>query len=211
MFKFWYEKMTTRFLFPLIFISLFAIFGYAQYLESLLPPIEEKVAPFPISEVVKDDDLFDTPEAIEQPLNMPHRTASQIQEWISTAASEALTFEGQDYDQVLENVRDYFTAAGFNQYKTYLESIQLRENLIRSNYRAGIFFDQAPYIGKGSAFEGVYRWQARMPLTLSFSSRNDGNIVNRNLLVDVQITRAERDGDKNLILIEGWDVKSRRE
>ena len=125
--------------------------------------------------------------------------------------SETLTFEGRDYDQVLSAVRPYFTEKGYDEYVSYLESIQLKDNLTRSNYRAGIFFDQNPYVGKGFAFEGAYRWQARMPITLSFSSRSDDTIVNRKLLIDVQIGRHKVEQDMSIVLIESWKVSSRRD
>ena len=114
------------------------------------PPLDEKVAPFKdtMTSAQTQQGAISAAENCAASRKTT-RTGSQIQEWLSTVVSEVMTFEGRDYDRVLSNVRPYFTNKGFAEYQDYFESIQLKENLVRSNYRAGIFFDQAPYVGKG--------------------------------------------------------------
>jgi len=209
--KFTVEKTLTRLLFPLVFFAVIGIFAYAYILELEIPPADEQVAPFQATMNNKPVNTLVPLEEKTPPLEKPHRTANQIQDWLTAIISETLTFEGRDYDQVLSAVRPYFTEKGYDEYVSYLESIQLKDNLTRSNYRAGIFFDQNPYVGKGFAFEGAYRWQARMPITLSFSSRSDDTIVNRKLLIDVQIGRHKVEQDMSIVLIESWKVSSRRD
>lgn len=209
--KFAVEKMLTRIMFPLVFFAVIGIFFYAYVLELEVPPEDEQVAPFQATMNDKPADTLVPLEEKTPPLEQPHRTASQMKEWLTAVISETLTFEGRDYDQVLKAVRPYFTQKGYEEYTAYLESIQLKDNLIRSNYRAGIFFDQNPFMGKGFAFEGAYRWQAKMPITLSFSSRSDDAIVNRKLLIDVQIGRHKVEEDTSVVLIESWKVSSRRD
>lgn len=209
--KFAVEKMLTRLMFPLVFFAVLGIFVYAYLLELVVPSENEQVAPFQSTMTDKPVDALVPLEERTPPLEKPHRTASQLQEWLTAVVSESLTFEGRDYDKVLRAVRPYFTQKGYDEYTGYLESIQLNDNLTRSNYRAGIFFDQNPYVGKGFAFEGAYRWQARMPISLSFSSRSDDVIVNRKLLIDVQIGRHKVEQDTSVVLIEGWKVSSRRD
>lgn len=209
--KFTVEKTLTRLLFPLVFFAVIGIFAYAYILELEIPPADEQVAPFQATMNNKPVNTLVPLEEKTPPLEKPHRTANQIQDWLTAIISETLTFEGRDYDQVLSAVRPYFTEKGYDEYVSYLESIQLRDNLTRSNYRAGIFFDQNPYVGKGFVFEGAYRWQARMPITLSFSSRSDDTIVNRKILIDVQIGRHKIEQDMSIVLIESWKVSSRRD
>ena len=209
--KFTVEKTLTRLLFPLVFFAVIGIFAYAYILELEIPPADEQVAPFQATMNNKPVNTLVPLEEKTPPLEKPHRTANQIQDWLTAIISETLTFEGRDYDQVLSAVRPYFTEKGYDEYVSYLESIQLKDNLTRSNYRAGIFFDQNPYVGKGFAFEVAYRWQARMPITLSFSSRSDDTIVNRKLLIDVQIGRHKVEQDMSIVLIESWKVSSRRD
>jgi len=210
MFQFGLEKLIKLFIVPIAVLGFIGVGYYAYQLEMALPPADEKVTPFQhsvmpdkVGGVVSLDDVI-------TPLEKPHRTNNQIQEFLSMVISEALTFEGRDYDQVLRNVRPYFTKSGFDQYTAYLDSIKMKDTLIKSNYRAGIFFDQNPYVGKGQAFQGAYRWQANMPIVLSFSAKASDQIVNRKLNVGLQLRRIKSAGDPNEMRIESWQAKARR-
>ena len=209
MFDFAIEKFLSRFLFLFSFIGFLGVFVYAYYTEVSNSPFDTDVAPFEDNVgAVSDSEILQMGK--KTPLSKPHVNTKEIQNWLNTSVSESLTFEGRDYQKVITKARSYFTAAGFVQYKTYLEEAKIIETLQSGSYRIGLFFDQNPYVSRGFNYEGVYRWQAQMPLSLSFKSLTTRKISNREINLSLQIKRVEDDNIESGVQIDSWTVSASR-
>jgi hypothetical protein len=191
------------------FIAFLGVFVYAYYTEVSNPPLDTKTEAFQgFSKEVESTSIIQFDK--DMPLSKAHVNSKEIQNWLNTSVSEALTFEGRDYLEVIKKVRLYFTPSGYKQYKDYLESADVIKTLESGSYRIGLFFDQNPYVGHGFNYENVYRWQAQMPLSLSFQSTKTGQFINRDINLSLQIRRVNNEEVPNGVQIESWQVRPRR-
>lgn len=209
MISFWYQKFVYRFAFLVGLLGFVGVIGYAFLTDAMNPPRESDVAPFEETiQPVASNQLFAT--GSDAPLSKPHVNSKEIQNWLNTSVSEALTFKGRDLNRVLKQVRPYFTVNGFEQYKEYLQTAAIDKTIESGQYKIGIFFDQNPYVGRGFEYEDVYRWQATMPVSLSIKSLRTGQISNRKVDLNLQVKRVVKSASENGIKIDVWQVKASR-
>lgn len=215
MFKFWYEKFLMRFSFVFAFVAFLGVFVYA-YLTEITLKRPGKVAPFSSTLIGARDDVV-LPEQRFLPLEKPHRTNKELQNWLSMVISESLSFDKQSYLGVSKNIRPYFTNSGFRQYLTYLKSAGIIDSVKTNNYRISVYVENPPLLQNSLAIDGVYRWLYQLPVTVSFLPRGTSNLgygnknmVNRKLTLNVQIRRVKRPDNPNAVEIESWSVTGRR-
>lgn len=209
MLDFTIEKFLSRFLLLFAFAGFIGVFVYAYYTEKANPPLNVNNTSFEGSiGAVEDSKILQMGQ--KAPLSKPHVNTKEIQNWLNTSVSEALTFEGRDYQTVISKARRYFTPAGFEQYKTYLAEAKIIDTLQSGSYRIGLFFDQSPYVSRGFNHEGVYRWQAQMPLSLSFKSLATRKVSNREINLSLQIKRVDNQNVESGVQIDSWLVKAPR-
>lgn len=209
MLDFTIEKFLSRFLLLFAFAGFLGVFAYAYHTEVSNPPINPNTTKFEGNiGAVEDNSILQMGQ--KTPLSKPHVNTKEIQNWLNTSVSEALTFEGRDYQKVMAKARRYFTPAGFEQYKAYLTEAKILETLQSGSYRIGLFFDQSPYVSRGVNYEGVYRWQAQMPLSLSIRSLTTRKISNREINLSLQIKRVDSKDIESGVQIDSWVVKAPR-
>jgi len=209
MFQFWLEKFLMRFSFLFAFLAFIYVFYYAYTLEKQNTPLTSNVAPFRESILkVQSDNVLDIKQV--PPLSTPQLTSNEIKNWLNTSVSEALTFDGANHQAVMKKVAPYFTPNGFREYQSYLETSGILKTLATGAYSVGLFFDQDPYVGFGTNFQDVYRWQAQMPLSLSFKERRTGRLTNRELDLNIQIRRVDKTVYYRGIQIDSWQAKLAR-
>src|SRR4029078_9506912 len=61
-------------------------------------------------------------------LGMPNLTTNAVLHWAQNAATMALTFNFNNYAQVLEEARDYFTPAGYDNFINAMNSARLLQD-----------------------------------------------------------------------------------
>lgn len=207
MLKFWYEKFLFRFSFAFAFLAFLGVFVYAYYTEITLTSPGE-VAPF-TEQLIQDGSSTIEPEQRALPLEKAHRTDKELKNWINTVVSESLSFNKNSLSKVSEDVRVYYTNAGFKQYQEYLTSSGIIESVNNNGYQMGVYMEQPPLLLNGSSIKDVYRWLYQIPITVSFL-QNGQNIANRELTLRVQIRRVKLEEDPNAVQIESWTVSARR-
>lgn len=191
------------------FVAFLGVFVYAYYTEVSNPPLDVKIESFQgFSKEVASNSIIHFDK--DAPLSKAHVNSKEIQNWLNTSVSEALTFEGRDYLEVINKVRLYFTPFGYEQYKAYLEAASVIKTLESGSYRIGLFFDQSPYVSNGKSYDDAYRWQAQMPMSLSFQSITTGQIINHDITLNLQIRRVNNDKVPSGVQIESWKVTPRR-
>lgn len=214
MLNFIYEQIVVRFSFYIVFFAIIAIFVYIGYKEVTFQPAGE-IAPF-TETLTRDNSDALLPEQLSLPLSQPHRTNKELQTWSSMAVSEALSFDGQNYDAAMARVRAYFTASGYAQYQEYLKSSGIIESVQKNDFRMSVFVDEKPLMLNSLALKDVYRWLYQMPITVSFLPRTARDLVGRTdnvsrpLSLNIQIRRVALPDDPNAIQIESWKISPRR-
>ena len=215
MFKFWYEKFLFRFSFVFAFCAFLGVFVYAYFTEVTMR-LPGSSAPFSETLIHAGANTI-IPDQRSLPLEKPHRTNKELQNWVSQAVSESLSFDKENFSQISNNVRQYYTNSGFKQYQGYLNSAGIIDSIRKNNYRMSVFVEEQPLMVNGVAMEDVYRWLYQLPVTVSFLPRNTNtlvgrgsNLLNRSFNLRLQIRRVKLPEDPNAIQIESWTVTGRR-
>lgn len=214
-FKFWYEKFLMRFSFIFAFFAFLGVFVYAYYTE-ITVKLPGDIAPF--SETLS---LSPTTQSLAEvhslPLHKPHRTNKELQGWINTVVSESLFFDSDNYKEVQDVLKKYYTTSGFKQYQDYVASAEILKSLRQNNYRISVFVEAQPLLLNGQEMKNIYRWLYQLPITISYLPRNSNSLlrnakdmVNRKLTLTLQLRRARLPDDPDAIQIESWTVSGRR-
>ena len=214
-FKFWYEKFLMRFSFIFAFFSFIGVFVYAYYTE-ITVKLPGEVAPFSETLSMSPTSLTGMEEQTS-PLSKAHRTNRELQSWINTVVSESLFFDYDNYKDVHQSIRPYFSEGGFSQYKKYLETAEVLQSLQQNNFRISVFVESQPLLLNDQVMKDVYRWLYQLPITISYLPRDSNNLlqssknmVNRKLTLTVQLRRVRLPDDPNAVQIESWAVTGRR-
>ena len=213
-------NMSRFFLFSVCaFLLLFPVaHAQAGIVEFLFPSLKDE-QPNP-SETLKAP-FADTEEEVknatvppkEVPLNQPHRTSGEIGEWVTSIASDALTFEGKQ-DNELEGKKVNFDTGGWSEYEAFLEAQKIKSVIDSGQYQLRSYVQDIPVLLNEGAVNERYRWLYEVPVHVSYLQRNLDSYknarvepINRIMTVRVQVGRiADADNDMGL-QVERWSGK----
>lgn len=212
--EFAYEKFMMRFAFLVAFLAFIGVLIYASFTE-LSMEYPTKNVPVEIGSTLGAPDIGLTKE--QNPLESAHRSDSELKNWINTVVSEALFFRPDNFNQVLNNVRPYFSEKGFQEYRQYLANSRIQETLTQKRYKMSAFAEDPPLLMSNQPVRGVYKWLYQVPVTITFLPAYTNNLVQtktdmvtRQATLRLQITRAKVGNDVNAIQIESWRVSARK-
>jgi hypothetical protein len=218
-----------RLLFPLIAATAFlpAAKAQANILEFLFPSFKEQYDPYitmrapwantpetqPIdpSQITRESILASIPQPSEiVPLHLPHTTTFNVRNWVTTAVSDALTFEGQNLPLEFQNAQLYFDEAGRAQFKDFITSSGMKEALNTGKTRIqSVITDPPMLLSKKAGPDGRFRWLLEVPVLVTYlDSANpyysQGAVpTNYEGILTVQIVRARsEDQSEHDVLIE---------
>lgn len=158
---------------------------------------------------------IDAAEALPEnsvPLNISHRPAEEIGQWLMTAVSDAMSFEitKEGGPPILK--REYFTPAGLSQFQDFLTKTGIQKVLDSRKYHLRSFVRNTPLILNEGAASGHYRWLFEVPLMVSYISPGDfkyknNEAVNQAITLTLQVTRVREGAGPEGVLIEIWNGK----
>lgn len=211
MFSYWFQKFLYNFIFPVAVLGVLGVFAYAFYVqENIEPP--GNIAPFAEMAVQSSDD----PLRKETPVGQAHRTPREMQRWISETISDIMTFDKANYETHLRDVSKYFTAAGYAQFKKYLDEAQMKQVLDRQGLKASLFVELPPLLLNDGDVGGVYRWLYEVQATISYVPEDATEYkpgmedMSRQIQIRLQVGRVSRDESPDEVKIESWAVSPRR-
>jgi hypothetical protein len=148
------------------------------------------------------------------PLDYPHRPSAQIGEWVTSAVSEALTFEQDNYQETLTTISKHFDATGKQQYTQFLADNNIIKVLDSKRYYVRGFVREIPLLLNEGAVDNRYHWLYEVPVMVSYMDRNmngykNAEPVNQQISLTIQVGRVpgqqtQQDMD---IVIERWSGK----
>lgn len=104
------------------------------------------------------------------PLDRPNVSTKALLSWVTLAATSTFTFDFVNYQDQLNKVKDYFTAAGYEEFQTALQEAETitkidEEKLVLSAVAVGpaIILDEGQQRGR-------YTWQVQVPLLVRYQS-----------------------------------------
>lgn len=125
-------------------------------------------------------------------LDQPNLSDPALLSWVAQATTETMTFGFRDYKRRLQESSRHFTKAGWAEFAQELADIKLIEN-IEANYQLITAAPAAaPQIVEEKIVGGRYQWVVRIPLILSYQSRENTRTDNWDVtLVIVRVPRLE--------------------
>lgn len=146
-------------------------------------------------------------------LDLPHRDLNSLSAWVTSNASEVLTFNAGQLDAGLEKNRPHFDVRGLEEFKAFLDKNNISKNIQSGQYNVRSFVEEKPLLLNQGKVGGRYRWLYEVPIMLSYidSSAKDykkTQPTNANFVINLQVGRS-KDGDEvDGLLIEHWTGKS---
>lgn len=146
------------------------------------------------------------------PLKQAHRASADISEWVTNAASEVMTFDGE-YKQELADSRKYFDEGGRAQYEAFLNDTKIKRVLESGKYEVRSYVSDVPLLLNEGAVKERYRWLYEVPVMVSYIPKGSNNYknlepVNQAVVIRLQVGRTA-DAETDLRLkIERWNGKA---
>lgn len=157
----------------LVIIALFAWNFYGR-LQSKLPP---------------NYVIHDNKAEFMRSLNQPNLTTNAILHWAMNAATTSLTFDFYNANDVLENVRTYFTPTGYSNFINAVNAAKLPQDIKKKKLIMYAVVTNNPVVlreGEITVGSGIYAWQIEFPMLLTFESEKAERL---NVVVTLLISR----------------------
>ncbi len=120
-------------------------------------------------------------------LNQPNLMTNAVLHWAQNAATMALTFNFNNYSQVIEESRVYFTPEGYKNFISAMNSARLLQDIQKKQLAVYAVATDTPIVLKeGAVTEGSYAWQVQFPMLLTFESERADKL---NVVVTLLISR----------------------
>lgn len=146
------------------------------------------------------------------PLHLSHRSDREIAQWVTTAVSEAITFEDADYKAEMDEHKKIFDDKGWEQLQIFLADTNMIKVIESDRYQMRSYVRGIPILLNEGAVSKRYRWLYEVTANISYLERNvsdykDVEPQNRTVKVIVQIGRTKDADNEQGLLIERWDGK----
>jgi len=146
------------------------------------------------------------------PMHLSHRSDREIAQWVTTAVSEAITFEDADYVTEMEEHRKIFDAKGWEQFQAFLTETSMIKVIESDRYQMRSYVRGTPILLNEGAVSKRYRWLYEVSANISYLERNvsdykDVEPQNRSIKILVQIGRTKDADNEEGLLLERWDGK----
>ncbi|PZP56542.1 MAG: hypothetical protein DI586_03320 [Micavibrio aeruginosavorus] len=146
------------------------------------------------------------------PMDKPHRTSEQVATWVEESIATALNIQN-GWDEQQKKAAPLFDSYGIQEYKKYLDTSGILNNLSAHNLQLNSIADSASVLLSEGALSGTYHWLYQMPVMLTYYDRgtktlknNKLRVQNQKIMVRVQVGRVAKARDDTGIVIERWSV-----
>ena len=121
-------------------------------------------------------------------LNQPNLQTNALLQWATEAGTAAYTFNFVNYRKALQDVRQYFTKLGYQNFLSALTGSRNLEAVRSKKLVVSSVPTGAPVVLKeGVTSNGRYAWQVQFPMLLTYQSASDS--IKQNIVVTMLITR----------------------
>lgn len=120
------------------------------------------------------------------PFTEPNLLPDTLLKWASKAATASYTFDYSNYQNQINEVRPYFTSAGF---QDYLNSVQgLINSIVKNQLFVNGVVSGTPVIANEGNLPGLgYSWRIQIPFLVTYQSAN--TTVKKNFYVILTVVR----------------------
>lgn len=129
------------------------------------------------------------------PLNQPNLSDKDLIQWASQAVLSVYTYNFINYRQVFQDNRQYFTAAGWQQFITALSQSRNLDAVTSKKLVLSAVLSSAPVITRESVVNGNYTWELQLPVMVTYQSLSE--TFHQNLIVVLTVQRISTLDDVN--------------
>jgi intracellular multiplication protein IcmL len=110
----------------------------------------------------------------EFPLDKPNIEPNALLNWVTEAMMDSTTFNFVNYNQVLENARDFFTSEGYDYFIKALQANGVIDKVINNKFALRSRPTSAPQVTKEGILANRYLWKIKVKM--NFDYRNADNV-----------------------------------
>jgi intracellular multiplication protein IcmL len=143
-----------------------------------------------------------------QPLYEPLVDEEMLLMWSSRAAIAAFSYNFLDYQDDLQQMRQYFTPAGFDNYLDALQQSGNLDTVLTKRLVVKGVVTQVPVIVQHGLIKGRYAWKIEIPMLISYVSANE--TLEQPILVTMLISRVSTQDKPQGIAIAQFVVEDRK-
>jgi len=124
---------------------------------------------------------------VKVPLDQPIWLSKEIMIWAKGAIIEIYSYNYENYKQVLDNIRPYFTKDG---YESYMQALQASGNLTIIEQNKMIVTAQLsgdPKMNEPSQQSSVYTWVVQVPLLVTYQDVT--GVVKQEIIAHIEVVR----------------------
>lgn len=143
-----------------------------------------------------------------QPLYEPLVDEEMLLTWSSRAALAAFSYNFLDYQDDLQQMRQYFTAAGFDNYIAALQQTGNLDTVLEKRLVVKAVVTEVPVIVQHGLIKGRYAWKIEIPMLISYVSANES--IDQPVMVTMLVTRVSTQDKPQGIAIAQFVVEDRK-
>lgn len=134
-------------------------------------------------------------------LTSPHRSATELGNWVSESVANALQFTPGNSVAKLNAIKPDFSEQGYAAYAAFLNSLNLTFALQNQSLTMTSIVTAMPVLIGQGASAGRYAWMFEMPVVITIGGKQP---VSKEATLRVQIGRSAAATNANGVLIENW-------
>lgn len=119
-----------------------------------------------------------------QPLSQPVLSETALQSWVSRNVPKIYSLDYVHYRTQLNDIRQYFTAFGWNNFKRTFQPILSK--ILSEQYVVSAAITDVPYISAHAKLNGIYSWRVQVPIKVTFRKGNTATTSNDIMQLVVQ-------------------------
>jgi len=137
-----------------------------------------------------DDPAGNTTEVF--PLSEPNVTPSSLIKWITQAATSIYTIDFYHYQDNIDSAKEYFTAAGYQDFMTSLKASHSLNKIIKDKLIVSAVATGTAVILQEGPLRDVYTWRIQVPLLITYQGASTSS-TQKEIAVSLLVTRVPTD------------------
>lgn len=126
------------------------------------------------------------------PLNEPNVTPSSLVKWITQAVTSAYTIDFYNYQDNIDNLKQYFTIDGYENFLSSLKSSGSLDKIITDKLIvSAVAIDTAIILQEGM-INNVYSWNIQLPILLNYQGASTTS-TKKTIVANVLVNRVPTD------------------
>ncbi len=126
------------------------------------------------------------------PLDAPNVTPSSLVNWVTQAVTSAYTIDFYNYQSNIDNLKQYFTIDGYDNYLTALNKSGTLKKIISDKLIVSAVAINTAVILQEGMMNNIYSWKIQIPVLLNYQGASTTS-TQKTIVVNVLVNRVPTD------------------